>query len=77
MRMKSYVISGIKPVVAEEWYKELQNNAKFSMDKKTGNYSMRVSLSMIDAIKARIDMIKYNFSHRNKLKFKRYRGKHV
>lgn len=76
MLVRSYVISGIRPVLAKEWYKEFKGDTKFFVDSKTGNYSMKINLPILDAIRTKIGLISYNFRHRNKLKMNRYKGKH-
>lgn len=73
---RNYVISGIKPSMAEAWYKEFKDVAKFSIDLRTGEYSMKMLLSLFSAIKVRIGMIGYNFGHKYKLKMKKCKGKH-
>lgn len=75
MFIRSYVVSGIKPIIAKEWKKEFKNDVKFFREQKTGNYSMITSLSLFQAINAKIELIGYNIRHRNKLKIKRYKGR--
>lgn len=75
MMLRSYVISGIKPEMAKSWYKEFKDVAKFSRNTKTGDYSMKMTLPLLDAIKVKVGMIGYNFSHKCKLKINRYKGR--
>lgn len=59
MKKHFYLICGMSPELAKEWYKDHSDIAEFFKNKK-GEYVMKVSLSLFHAIWVRVGIIGYN-----------------
>ena len=70
MFKRNYTIIGITPEMAKLWEKDLRDDLKFFKDEKTGMIYANVSLTILEAIRLKLGIIKCNLTQPCVLKLK-------
>lgn len=71
---RNYEIIGLTPRMAKIWKKDFRDDLTIFENKKTGEIKARLALTLFEAFKMRVAMIRSNFKHSYVLKLRRYKG---
>ena len=74
MKRRIYTIYGIEEGMVKNWKDYLRKDLKLIKNRKTGEIKGEVSLTIFEAMKIRLAMIKCNLSHPCLFKLKRNKG---